>query len=188
MVATMKLMQQTINFEVKGTEEFEKSVCEWSPRATACMIRWLEILKENGTNLKEPHAKPLVEKMWELRYRFERERIRLIYFIDSHRNIVLLFGFVKKTQKTPKECITAARLAKQAYERADQGRTEDVSTSARGNPAEETKKSRGQNQPRSISQTIRGGRRANSMVLLSPEPGKGQERKEQKDHLKKQRR
>lgn len=52
-------------------------------------------------------VKPLGSKMWEIRSRLDNRIVRIIFvFHDS--KIILLHGFIKKTQKTPQQEIDLA--------------------------------------------------------------------------------
>ncbi len=53
-------------------------------------------------------VKPLGKGLWEIRSRLDN-RIARILFVFSDGEIVLLNGFIKKTQKTPKQEIELAR-------------------------------------------------------------------------------
>ena len=66
-----------------------------------------------------PVGKPLVdhlsEGIWELRSRL-RNRIARTLFIVAESEIVVLHGFIKKTQKTPFQEIDLARRRKRQFE------------------------------------------------------------------------
>ena len=55
-----------------------------------------------------PLVKPLGEKLWEIRSSLDN-RIARVLFVFDHGTIVLLHGFIKKTQKTPSAEIDLAR-------------------------------------------------------------------------------
>jgi phage-related protein len=64
-----------------------------------------------------PIGKPLVDSLgfglWEVRSRLETRIARVIFCVDGPA-MVLLHGFIKKTQKTPKfELVLAAKRKKQ---------------------------------------------------------------------------
>ena len=52
-------------------------------------------------------VKPLGSKMWEIRTRLDNRIVRII-FVFHDGKIVLLHGFIKKTQKTPPQEIDLA--------------------------------------------------------------------------------
>ncbi len=66
---------------------------------------WPQVL---GTNLvKKIHAE---EKLWEVRSRISRgKRIARILFTIEEEKIILLHGFIKKSQKTPRKDLWLAR-------------------------------------------------------------------------------
>jgi len=58
--------------------------------------------------MREPHVKPLRDKLWEMRMT-GRDGIALaIYVLAAERRVVILHAFVKKTQKTPQRAIELA--------------------------------------------------------------------------------
>lgn len=69
---------------------------------------WMGLLQEKGSNLKRPYSDILEESIRELRVSFGRLEIRILYFIHG-KSIVLTHGFMKKTQKVPKEEIALAK-------------------------------------------------------------------------------
>ena len=62
----------------------------------------IDLLSEKGTSLREPYVKHIDGELWELRIKFSSDISRIFYFVPTDTKIVLLHGFVKKTQKTPK--------------------------------------------------------------------------------------
>jgi phage-related protein len=65
-----------------------------------------------------PVGKPLVDnlgdRIWEIRSRL-KDMIARTLFSDIDQEIVLLHGFVKKSQKTPKEDIELAKKRRKQY-------------------------------------------------------------------------
>ena len=58
--------------------------------------------------MREPHVKPLRDKLWEMRISGRDGIARAIYMTARGRRIVILHAFVKKTQKTPPQAIRLA--------------------------------------------------------------------------------
>ncbi len=83
----------------------------------------LAILEDIKTlELRWPIGLPLVKKinpkLWELRSRLNRQTVRIIFTIDKeNKRIVLLHGFVKKTNKLPTNLIKLALKRKIKYEK-----------------------------------------------------------------------
>jgi phage-related protein len=59
-------------------------------------------MKTVGANLGEPHTKAMGDGLFELRLMGAEGIARVMYCTLSGRRIVMLHGFVKKTQKTPR--------------------------------------------------------------------------------------
>jgi len=64
-------------------------------------IRDLDILAERGHRLREPYSKHIRDGMFELRIQIAGAAARIFYFFFTGETIILVDGFVKKTQKTP---------------------------------------------------------------------------------------
>jgi len=71
-------------------------------------------MKTVGANLGEPHTKAMGDGLFELRLMGAEGIARVMYCTLSGKRIVMLHGFVKKTQKTPRtELETAIRRMKE---------------------------------------------------------------------------
>lgn len=70
-----------------------------------------------------PLGMPLVgslgDGIWEVRSRLPSRIARTLFFVHEEE-IILLHGFIKKTQQTPKEDKALALKRKHAYTQADQ--------------------------------------------------------------------
>ncbi len=68
------------------------------------------LIREHGLEaVREPYAKHLEDKLWEMRLAGRDGIARAIYVTASGRRIVILRTFVKKTAKTPKRELALAR-------------------------------------------------------------------------------
>ena len=65
-----------------------------------------------------PLVRGLGDGVWELRSRLPSRIARCLFSIQGHR-IILLHGFIKKTQKTPTEDKALALKRKYAHQQAD---------------------------------------------------------------------
>jgi phage-related protein len=64
-----------------------------------------------------PTCRPLKDGLYEVRSRLTGGRIaRVLFYIDAQSRMVLLHGFIKKTQKTPEEDLELARRNKRLHE------------------------------------------------------------------------
>jgi phage-related protein len=73
-------------------------------RERAKVARALEWLRDYGQDLGMPHARPIEGKLWELR----AGAGRLFYFVYTGRRIILLHGYLKKSQRSPRREIEVA--------------------------------------------------------------------------------
>ena len=63
-----------------------------------------------------PSVRSLGDGMWELRSNLPTNKIARIIFFIHKKQVILLHGFIKKTQKTPTQEITLAKRRKHQFE------------------------------------------------------------------------
>jgi len=73
------------------------------------MLRTIELLANNGNELREPHSKHISEGIFELRAKVGSDISRVLYFFFVGNKVILTNGFIKKTQKTPASEIEKAK-------------------------------------------------------------------------------
>ena len=76
----------------------------------AKMIMTIELLQDNGYELREPYSKHLNEGIFELRAKFGSDITRVLYFFYVDQTVILTNGFIKKTNKTPIKEIEKAKV------------------------------------------------------------------------------
>ena len=73
---------------------------------------------EFGWPIGMPVCKPLGDGIYEVRTSLVQNRIaRVLFYVDKRGRMVLLHGFIKKTQKTPTEDLDLARSNKSKHQR-----------------------------------------------------------------------
>lgn len=73
---------------------------------------------EFGWPIGMPACRPLGDGIYEVRTRLTQNRIaRVLFYIDKKGRMVLLHGFIKKTQKTPVEDLALARSNKSKHQK-----------------------------------------------------------------------
>lgn len=87
----------------KPVQEFIESL---EKKTIAKVIHNIDLLERFGSELKMPHVKKLNREIYELRIR-GGEEIRLLFCYRA-KDIVLLHGFKKKSQKTPRKELDTA--------------------------------------------------------------------------------
>ena len=85
-------------------------------RERAKLSNTFELLKNFGIRVGAPHVKKLIgTPLWELRI-LGQDNIRIFYIILENKTFLLLHGFVKKKQKTPRKEIDIAVTRLKKYE------------------------------------------------------------------------
>ena len=103
-------MSWTVGF-VTATAEAEVAALPLDMQAH--FARLTELFRNHGlTAMREPYAKHLTGKLWELRLKGRDGIARSIYVTASGQRVIVLRTFVKKTEKTPAHelKIAAARM------------------------------------------------------------------------------
>ena len=77
--------------------------------------RKLQRLQKYGRNLKPPDVKYLRDKIWELRVRCRKNRIRILYFFYDGHKFILSHGFRKKSGPVPDSEIDKAVAHRRDY-------------------------------------------------------------------------
>jgi phage-related protein len=105
------------------TEAGDEPVREWLRG-----LPWREDRKRIGEDIKTvefgwpvgmPVCRPMGSGIYEVRSSLSRNRIaRVLFYFDRNGQMVLLHGFIKKTQKTTEEDLELARRNKMKHERA----------------------------------------------------------------------
>lgn len=92
-----------------------------SPKMRAKAYNEIELLQEHGIYLREPYVKPIkgakYKGLYELRIRLGSDASRIFYFTHNGNMFVLLNGFLKKTNKTPKGELEKAISYRNDYEK-----------------------------------------------------------------------
>ncbi|MBM4402293.1 MAG: type II toxin-antitoxin system RelE/ParE family toxin [Candidatus Cloacimonetes bacterium] len=85
-------------------------------KSRAKVFNTLELLAEFGIQLQLPHAKKVAgTPLWELRVLGEKS-LRFFYVAKTGKSFLLLHGFTKKKEKTPKKEIKTALARLKDYQ------------------------------------------------------------------------
>lgn len=103
-------------FEKKdGTFPAEEFILSQNIKMRAKIFRILELLEIKGNELREPFSKFLEDGIYEIRAKQGTDITRVLYFFVIGKRIILTNGFVKKSQKTPKNEIEKAKKYRDEY-------------------------------------------------------------------------
>ena len=73
------------------------------------------LLREKGTELREPYSSPLGYGLFELRIKFGSDIVRCLYFFYKGQFVIPTNGFTKKTEKTPRREIEKAKRYREGW-------------------------------------------------------------------------
>jgi phage-related protein len=82
-------------------EDVEQFILKLPIGLSAKYIHLTDLMIEFGPNLGMPHTRPMSTGIFELRVKGREGIARVFYCTKIGKQIVMLHGFVKKTQKTP---------------------------------------------------------------------------------------
>ena len=105
----------------RWTLEISPEVEHWyatlKSKDKAMADRAFDRLADLGPALRMPHARPLGDGLFELRFTCEGTARRVTYYIDTQRNVITLTTFRKQRQNERRE-VSRARRAMQASREA----------------------------------------------------------------------
>jgi len=108
-----------------GASPVEEFLSGLDPKTVARFDWSIEQLRVRNVQAGEPLVRHLEGKIWELRRESQTTIYRLLYAFLPERRIMLLHGFVKKTQKTPRREIETAQARLADLQRREGGETND---------------------------------------------------------------
>ena len=87
-----------------------------STKVKARFAQIFDLLQDKGTSVGMPYVRPIVNtKLYEIRVEQSTNIYRIFYFAYTGRRFILLHGFQKKTQKTPKKEIELAEKRRKEF-------------------------------------------------------------------------
>lgn len=82
-----------------------------------------ELLEEFGHRLPFPHAKHIGDSIFELRFKGYEGALRILYFFYHDDKAIFTNGFIKKTDRTPRNEITIANYRRIDFLKRQKGDT-----------------------------------------------------------------
>ena len=84
-----------------GDNPVQKFLDSLSNKQQVKILRIFQYIKDYGLSVMIPHTKKITATpLWEIRI-LGNDNIRIMYVIHLKKSILLLHGFIKKSQKTP---------------------------------------------------------------------------------------
>lgn len=94
-------------FSKAGKEPVLDAILSTEPKMQAKIYREINLLEEFGKELHFPHTRKIAgekyDGLWELRVQQASNIFRIFYFVYVEDSVILLHGFVKKSNKTPEK-------------------------------------------------------------------------------------
>lgn len=91
-----------------------------------------DLLTDKGISVGMPYVRPIVNtKLYEIRVEQDKNIYRILYFAYTGRRFILLHGFPKKTQKTPKQEIELAEKRRKEFLASDEQNNSNKTKSKR---------------------------------------------------------
>lgn len=94
----------------RGEAPVDRFLAELPQSHQAKVIVALERLAEHGVRLGRPEVAHLKERIWELRVQFSGIQYRVLFAVVRQANVLLLHGFVKKSQAVPEREIRTSEV------------------------------------------------------------------------------
>ena len=98
-----------------GTEPALDFIKSLDIKIRAKLERSINLLQQAGPELRLPYSEHLEDGIFEVRAKQGTNITRVLYFFFVGKKIILTNGFVKKTQKTPKNELTLAKKYRDEY-------------------------------------------------------------------------
>ncbi len=98
------------NWEIEFFDErVESQIKGWPADIYADFLRLAGLIQDYGADLRLPHSRAMGKGLFELRCKGREGIGRAFYCMRLGRRIVILHGFIKKTQETPDKELRIAR-------------------------------------------------------------------------------
>ena len=98
-----------------GSEPAKEFILSVDKKMRAKILKIIEMLQNNGTELRMPYSEYLEDGIFEIRAKVGTDISRVLYFFVVGHKIILTNGFIKKTPKTPKGEIEKAKQYRKDY-------------------------------------------------------------------------
>src|SRR5882762_11674450 len=95
--------------DIRGGAPVEEFLAGLPVQHKAKALALIKMLEQEGPSLPFPYSSQVRGKLRELRTQQGKDKLRILYFGDAHRVLVLLHGIVKRSAKLPEEDIRTER-------------------------------------------------------------------------------
>lgn len=99
MTCTIEFFNESVRDEILG----------WPAGIRASFTRIAERMTEHGPNLGMPYTRAMGDGLFEIRAKGPEGIGRVLFCMQIGRRVVVLHGFIKKTEQTPAKALEIAR-------------------------------------------------------------------------------
>lgn len=99
MACTIEIFNESVRDEILG----------WPVGIRASFIHIAERMTEHGPNLGMAYTRPMGDELFEIRAKGPEGIGRALFCMQIGRRVVVLHGFIKKTEQTPAKALEIAR-------------------------------------------------------------------------------
>ena len=92
-------------YEEDGKAPVEEYLDDLTPQQRAKVLALINELEKHGPTLPFPYSSQVEGKLRELRTKFGKTRLRVLYYADANQVFQLLHGIIKNTEKLEKSDI-----------------------------------------------------------------------------------
>lgn len=98
-----------------GSQPAKEFILSLDAPMRAKVLKTIEFIEDVGPQARMPYSEQLEDGIFEVRAKVGSNISRVLYFFFVGKKIILTNGFVKKTQKTPKEELQRAKRYRKDY-------------------------------------------------------------------------
>ncbi len=99
-----------MNYRIEFFSDAVKAeVMKWPAGLLASFTRIAELIAEHGPNLGMPYTRAMGEGLFEIRAKAQEGIGRALFCTVVGKRVVILHGFIKKTEQTPRRALDTAR-------------------------------------------------------------------------------
>ena len=103
--------------DIRGGAPVEEFLVSLPVQHKAKALALIKMLEQEGPSLPFPYSSQVRGKLRELRTQQGKDKLRILYFGDANRVLVLLHGIVKRSAKLPEEDIRTAEARMELHNR-----------------------------------------------------------------------
>jgi phage-related protein len=98
-----------MKWNISYYDKTKQDILDWPKKILAKYIKTTDLIEEFGPNLGMPFTKPFGNGLFEIRAKGQEGIGRAFFCSVLNNEVVILHGFIKKTDQTPKQDLDIAK-------------------------------------------------------------------------------